>query len=121
MTRQAELWAYPPCGLWADSPPVRTVSQLGERNAHGVRHSDLMPSNTLPLPSDAAAVSSRDELAAYVTRIQTAIEAGAEVQNDTLDRFLEALAGKLEAQPPGSGEASWSYFAYVLSAALIYD
>ncbi|WP_433176535.1 DUF7660 family protein [Actinoallomurus sp. CA-150999] len=75
----------------------------------------------LPLPGDAAAVSSREELVAYVTRLQAAIEAGVEVENDTLDRFLEALAAKFEAQPPTSGDASWSCFADVLSAALIYE
>ncbi len=80
-----------------------------------------MPSDALPLPSDAAAVSSREELVAYVTRLRAAIEAGVEVENDTLDRFLEALAGKLEARPPANGGVTWSYFAYVLSSALIYE
>ncbi|WP_460357028.1 hypothetical protein [Actinoallomurus acanthiterrae] len=80
-----------------------------------------MSPHVLPLPSDAAAVGSRAELVAYVTRLQAAIEAGVEVENDTLDRFLEALAAKLEVQPPASGDASWSYFAYVLSTALIYE
>jgi hypothetical protein len=80
-----------------------------------------MPSPVLPLPSDAAAASSHEELVAHVTRLQAALEAGVEVENDTLDRFLEALAAKLEAQPPTSGDATWSYFAYALSAALIYE
>ena len=80
-----------------------------------------MPSHVLPLPSDAAAVDTREELVAYVMRLQAAIEGGVEVENDTLDRFLEALAAKIEAQPPADGDANWSYFAYVLSAALIYE
>ncbi|MEV5709941.1 hypothetical protein [Actinoallomurus sp. NPDC052274] len=80
-----------------------------------------MRSHELPLPRDAAAISSRDELVAYVTRLQLAIEGGVKVENDSLDRFLEALAAKIDAQPPASGGLSWSYFAYVLSAALIYE
>jgi hypothetical protein len=80
-----------------------------------------MRSPVLPLPSDAAAVSSPEELVAYVIRLQAAIEDGIEVENDALDRFLEALAAKVEAQPPDGGHLSWSYFAYVLSAALIYE
>lgn len=80
-----------------------------------------MSSHLLPLPSDAAAVSSREELVAYVMRLQAAVEGGVEIENDALDRFLEALAAKIDAQPLAAGEASWSYFAYVLSAALIYE
>lgn len=51
-----------------------------------------MRSHVLPLSSDAAAVSSCAELVAYVMRLQGAIEGGVEVENDTLDRFLGALA-----------------------------
>jgi hypothetical protein len=50
-----------------------------------------MPSLVLPLPSDAAAVSSREELVAYVMRLQAAIEGGAAVENDTLTGSLRRL------------------------------
>jgi hypothetical protein len=80
-----------------------------------------MPVHELPLPSDAAAVNSCEELVAYVMRLQAAIEGGVQVENDALGRFLEALSAKIDAHPPASGYASWSYFAYVLSAALIYE
>lgn len=49
-----------------------------------------MPSPGLPLPGDAAAASSREELVAYVMRLHAAIEGGAEVENRRHNEPTEA-------------------------------
>ncbi|GAB3961132.1 hypothetical protein GCM10029978_012480 [Actinoallomurus acanthiterrae] len=88
-----------------------------------------MASVHLPTPTDAEAVSSCGDLVLYVRRLHAAITAGEEVENSTLDRFLEALAAWIEGCPrffeqegcEAPAGASWSFVAHSLSAALIYE
>lgn len=82
----------------------------------------------LPTVADAEAVNSREELVAYIQRINAALAAGKEVENATLDRFLEALSHWIKDCPgffqhtgyelPQSA-SSWSFVAHAVSAALI--
>jgi hypothetical protein len=44
----------------------------------------------LPTPDQADAVSSREELVAYVKRVHDALASGTDVENPTTDRFLDA-------------------------------
>jgi hypothetical protein len=84
----------------------------------------------LPTAEDAEAVNSREELVSYIQRISAAIAGGKEVENATLDRFLEALSRWIEDCPgffrntgyelPGDA-SSWPFVAHALSAALIYE
>lgn len=83
----------------------------------------------LPTPDQADAVSSREELVAYVKRVHDALASGTDVEIPTTDRFLDALGAWLQASPAWyrntgrsySDEPTWSSFAHALSAALIYE
>lgn len=105
------------------------VTRQGLVCASRIGHIGAMASVRLPTPTDAEAVSSREDLVLYVQRLHAAIAAGEDVENLTLERFLEALAAWIEGCPrffqqegyePPVG-ASWSFVAHALSAALIYE
>ncbi|KAB2348443.1 DUF7660 family protein [Actinomadura rudentiformis] len=70
--------------------------------------------------NETLAVSSRDELITHVTRLCESVAKGEEIENPTIERFLEALAAWLD-DVRDEAEPSWSLVARALSAALIYE
>ncbi|MFK4187752.1 hypothetical protein ACI2L4_27660 [Streptomyces sparsogenes] len=86
------------------------MEQLPDHPAHGVDSREALVSHILSL---------RDDL----------LERGAEWENPTLERYLEALAAWIKGSPgwyrnfdqeiPADGD--WTFFARALSAAVVYE
>ncbi len=81
-------------------------------------------------PHPANEVRTREELAAFVTALRDDfIRSGADWENQTLDRFLDALSAWITAAPglyrnfgqelPAEGD--WTFFARALAAAVVYE
>lgn len=75
-------------------------------------------------------IPDREAFAAFLRRLhENCLQRGAEWENTTLDRFLEALASWVEDSPgwyrnhdvemPERGD--WTYFARALEAATLYE
>ncbi|WP_449597358.1 DUF7660 family protein [Nonomuraea endophytica] len=79
--------------------------------------------------TEADAVRSRQDLVQFVQTLHQELISSADWENDTLDRFLEALAAWIEGAPPEFYEsteqpepkASWSFMAHALEAATMYE
>ncbi|MDA0644764.1 DUF7660 family protein [Nonomuraea ferruginea] len=80
-------------------------------------------------PQDADTVQSREDLVRYVKSLHQELINGADWENPTLDRYLEALAAWMDSSPgfyrnmgqPEPVDATWSFVAHALGAATIYE
>jgi hypothetical protein len=69
---------------------------------------------------DVERVTNHEDLARYIEALHEALVNGAEWENDTLPRFLDAMAAWVR-DSPTLENASWTYFANALGAATIYE